>query len=111
MSTHILGVVRLLVLTGIVVAAATAAAGTQADSRCQLGDAAPGGAVCGPCDQELDRRPGVATPVAALVTPIALPPAPAVALRVTTIPLTQAPAARAVIAFAPKTSPPRARWF
>lgn len=110
MSTHILGVVRLLVLTSIIVAAATAAAGTQADPQCQLGDCAPGAAVGGPCDQELERSPGAA-PVAAPVTPIALPPAPAVALRVTPVPLKQAPAARDVIAFAPKTSPPRARWF
>jgi len=110
-STHILGVVRLLVLTSIVVAAATAAAGTPADPLCQLGDGAPGAAVSGPCDQELDRRPGIAPSPATPVISIALPPAPAIAGQVAPIPLKQAPTARAIIAFAPKTSPPRARWF
>jgi hypothetical protein len=110
-STNILGFVRPVVLTSIVVAAATAAAGTPADSQCQLGDGAPGAAISRACDQDLDRRPGIGTPVAAPVTPIALPPAPAVALGVAPVPPAQAPAARAVIAFAPKTSPPRARWF
>jgi hypothetical protein len=108
-STHILGVVQLLVLTSIVVAAATAAARTPADSRCQLGDRATAAAVGGPCDRDVDQC--IASPEAAPVTPIALPPAPAVAFRDGPVAPTQAPATRAVIAFAPKTSPPRARWF
>lgn len=111
MSTHILGVVRLLVLTSIIVTAASAVAGTQVDPLCHLGDRASGAVVSGALDQEIDRRPGVDTPVPALVTLIA-PLLPAAAAGTATpVPVTQAPAASAVIAFAPKTSPPRARWF
>ncbi|HEU5058789.1 MAG TPA: hypothetical protein VFU21_19785 [Kofleriaceae bacterium] len=101
---------RLLVLTGIIVAAATAAVGAQATPLCPLDDCAPGAAACGAPDQELERRQGSVTPVVAPAAPITLP-APAAVDASAPLPLKQALVVTTVIAFAPKTSPPRARWF
>ncbi len=110
-STHYLGVVRFLVLTSIMVAAATAAAGAQRDALCQMDDRAPDTVGNGPSDRDLDPRPGFTTPVAALAAPVVLPAVAPVAVAIEPVGLTDALPPARIIAFAPKTSPPRARWF
>jgi hypothetical protein len=103
--------VRFLVLTSIVVAAATAAAGAQPDALCQIDDGTTDSVVSGPSDKDLDRRPGSTPLVATPVAPIALPAAAVVDTTIQPVVLKDAPASAQIIAFAPKTSPPRARWF
>jgi hypothetical protein len=103
--------VRFLVLTSIVVAAATAAAGAQPDALCQLDDGATDTVVSGPSDKDLDRRPGSTPLVATPAAPIALPPVAVVETSIQPVVRKDAPAPAQIIAFAPKTSPPRARWF
>lgn len=101
---------RFLVLTSILVTAATAVAGTQLDEPCPPSDRAPEAVAGGPADQDHDRRPGSVPVVATAGNPSALPPAPG-AVTADLLDLVDAPRAAAVIPFAPKTSPPRVRWF
>lgn len=101
---------RFLVLTGILVTAATAVAGAQLDGQCPPGDRAPDAVAGGPADQDDDRRAGSVPVVATAGNPPALPPV-AGAVIADLLDLVDAPRAAAVIPFAPKTSPPRARWF
>jgi hypothetical protein len=108
--THILGVVRFVVLTSIVLTVATATALAQPDSQCRLDDRSVD-TVTGPADQDPSRRPGPAPLVATPATPAVFdhPVTSAVPIEVTAP--ADPPVTAAVIAFAPKTSPPRARWF
>jgi hypothetical protein len=102
--------VRFVVLTSIVVTAATATALAQPDQLCQVDDRSLDSA-SSPVDNDQGRRPGT-TPLAAtpaeppLVEPLLADPIPVVLDE-----LQDAQITAVVIAFAPKTSPPAARWF
>jgi hypothetical protein len=110
LRAHILFNVRFLVLTSLLVTAATAVAQAQPDGRVQLDDRAPATVISGADDQDHDRRPGTQPLVATAVTATTLPPV-AGAVQADLVDLRDLPRPAAVLPFAPKTSPPRARWF
>lgn len=108
--THILGVVRFVVLTSIVLTVATATALAQPDSQCRLDDRSLD-MVTGQADQDQSRRPGPAPLVATPATPAVFDHPVSAAVLVEMAAPADPPITAAIITFAPKTSPPRARWF